>query len=172
MIMGNLTEDPALRFTQGGTAVLNMRVAASERYQDKDKEWKDRTEYVNIVVWGKRAEGLGKILQKGAGVLCQGRLRTSSYDAPDGTKRYKTEVHCDEVRLTGGRGRSEGAQESAAPPQRGNGVGGGGGSRGSGNRSGMSGGHGYTGNPDNFADDGDIPFLSPAISHDLRRYGL
>lgn len=100
-VMGNLGNDPDLRFTQGGTSVLNMSVAATTRYKDQDGEWKDRTEWVRVVVWGKRAEALGKLLGKGSRVYVEGELRTSSWEDKEGTKRYKTEVHASQVLLCG-----------------------------------------------------------------------
>jgi single-strand DNA-binding protein len=104
MLLGNLGADPELRFTQGGQAVLNMRLATTESYLDKDKQRKERTDWHTVVLWGKRAEALSKFLVKGSSMLVEGRLSTSSYDAKDGTKRYKTEVVANNVVLTGGKG--------------------------------------------------------------------
>jgi len=95
---GNLTEDPTLRYTQSGTAVLNMRVACNERYKDRDGEWKDRAEFVTVVVWDKRGEALAKFLAKGSFVVVEGKLRTSSYEK-DGQKRWSTEVVARDVIL-------------------------------------------------------------------------
>jgi single-strand DNA-binding protein len=113
MLLGNLGADPELRFTQGGSAVLNMRIATTESYLDKDKVRRERTDWHNVVVWGKRGEALGKILTKGSSVFVEGSLRTSSYDDRDGNKRYKTEVYANNILLTGGRGRG------AAPAEEG-----------------------------------------------------
>lgn len=93
--------------TGGGTAVLKLRLATSESYLDKDKQRQERTEWHSVVVWGKRAEGLGKILSKGDRILVEGGLRTSSYEDKDGNKRYKTEIVATNVVLSGG-GRGEG----------------------------------------------------------------
>lgn len=101
MLLGNLGADPELRMTSGGQAVLNLRLACSESYLDKDKNRQERTEWVNVTVWGKRGEALAKLLTKGARVFVEGGLRTSSYDK-DGEKRYKTEVVASNVILTGG----------------------------------------------------------------------
>ncbi len=91
MLLGNLGADPELRMTSGGQAVLSLRLACSESYLDKDKNRQERTEWVNVTVWGKRGEALAKLLAKGSRVFVEGGLRTSSYDK-DGEKRYKTEV--------------------------------------------------------------------------------
>jgi single-strand DNA-binding protein len=101
MLLGNLGADPELRMTGSGQAVLNLRLATSESYLDKDKARQERVEWHAIVVWGKRAEGLGKILRKGDRIFVEGGLRTSSYDDRDGNKRYKTEVVAQHVILNG-----------------------------------------------------------------------
>lgn len=103
MLLGNLGAEPELRQTQNGGAVLKLRLATGERYKDRDGEWKERTEWHNVVVWGKRAEALGRILRKGSSLLVEGSLRTSSYEAQDGSKRYSTEINARNVLLTGGR---------------------------------------------------------------------
>jgi len=105
MLLGNLGADPELRFTQGGQGVLNMRIATTESYLDKNKVRQERTDWHNVVVWGKRGEGLAKVLTKGSSVFVEGSLRTSSYDDRDGNKRYKTEVIANNIILAGGRGR-------------------------------------------------------------------
>lgn len=91
MLLGNLGADPELRFTQGGQAVLNIRLATTETYLDKDKQRQERTDWHSVTVWGKRGEGLSNVLNKGSRILVEGSLRTSSYEK-DGEKRYKTEV--------------------------------------------------------------------------------
>lgn len=107
-ILGNLAADAELRMTGGGTAVLKLRVAASERFKDRNEQWQERTEYVSCVLFGKRAESLSRLLAKGSQVYVEGSLRTTSYDDRDGNKRYKTEVAVSNVILCGGKGqRSE-----------------------------------------------------------------
>lgn len=109
-LLGNLCADPELRSTSGGSAVLNMRLATNESYLDKNRERKERVEYHSIVLWGKRAEALAKILSKGSRIFVEGSLRTTSYEARDGGgKRYKTEVNATNVILCGGRGEQRGA---------------------------------------------------------------
>lgn len=130
MLLGNLGSDPELRFTQGGQAVLNLRLATTESYLDKDKVRRDRTDWHNVVVWGKRGEALAKILGKGSSLFIEGSLRTSSYDDRDGNKRYKTEIIANNVILAGRAGRGTGAEDAGppadfSPPQGGGGGGGG-----------------------------------------------
>jgi single-strand DNA-binding protein len=113
LLLGNLGADPELRMTSGGQAVLKLRLATSETYLDRNKVRQERTEWHNVVVWGKRAEALGKILSKGSRIFVEGGLRTSSYDDREGNKRYKTEIVAQNIILSGGGGggggrRSEG----------------------------------------------------------------
>lgn len=116
MVLGNVCADPELRMTSGGTAVLKLRVAASERYKDRNEQWQERTEFVSCVLFGKRAESLSRILAKGSQVYVEGSLRTTSYDDRDGNKRYKTEVAVSNVILCGGKGqRQERSDDSGAP---------------------------------------------------------
>ncbi len=103
ILLGNLGADPELRRTPSGQAVLNMRLATTESYLDRDKVRKERTDWHNVVVWGKRAEALGKFLSKGSSLLVEGSLRTSSYDDKEGKKRYKTEVIANNIVLAGGK---------------------------------------------------------------------
>lgn len=104
LLMGNLGADPELRTTSGGQAVLKMRLATTESYVDKNRVRQERTEWHNVVVWGRRAEALGKFLTKGSRLFIEGGLRTSSYDDRDGNKRYRTEIVASNVILAGGGG--------------------------------------------------------------------
>lgn len=115
-LLGNLGADPELRYTQGGQAVLNIRLATTESYLDKDRVRKERTDWHAVVLWGKRGEALGKFLTKGSQILVEGRLSTTSYEDRDGNKRYKTEVVANNVVLVGGRSRGGGAEDSFGGP--------------------------------------------------------
>lgn len=103
-LLGNLGADPELRVTNSGQAVLKMRLATSETYLDKNRVRQERTEWHNVVVWGKRAEALGKFLTKGSRIFVEGGLRTSSYDDREGNKRYKTEIVASNIILSGSGG--------------------------------------------------------------------
>ncbi len=113
MLLGNLGADPELRYTQGGQAVLNMRLATTESYLDKDKVRRERTDWHSVVMWGKRGEALAKILAKGSTLFIEGSIRTSSYDDKEGNKRYKTEIVANNLILTGARGGNRGASDDA-----------------------------------------------------------
>jgi single-strand DNA-binding protein len=104
ILIGNLGQDPELRYTQGGQAVLNLRLATTETYVNRDKERQQRTEWHTVVVWGKRGEALNKILSKGRAVCVEGRIQTRKWEDRDGNKRYGTEIVATNVILLGGRG--------------------------------------------------------------------
>jgi single-strand DNA-binding protein len=110
-LLGNLGADPELRFTQGGQAVMNLRLCTNTRYKDRDGQWQDRQEWHAVVVWGPRAEALSKILTKGSSCYIEGEIRTSSYDDKEGVKRYKTEIHANKVILTGGKPEGRGRDD-------------------------------------------------------------
>lgn len=90
-IMGNLTRDPEVRYTQSGKAVATFNVAASNAYIDSNNETKEQTAFINCVAWGKTGEAVGN-LRKGNRCFVEGRLQTRSYETADGQKRYVTEV--------------------------------------------------------------------------------
>jgi single-strand DNA-binding protein len=99
--------------TTSGRAALNIRLATSESYLDAGKQRQERTEWHRVVLWGKRAEALSKILNKGDRILVEGGLRTSSYQDKDGNKRYTTEIVARDVILSGrgSTGRNEGGDD-------------------------------------------------------------
>jgi single-strand DNA-binding protein len=110
ILIGNLGQDPELRFTQSNQGVLSLRMATTESYFDTNtKERKEITEWHSVVVWGKRGEALNKILSKGSRIAVEGRLKTRSWDDKNGGgKRYATEVVANNVILLGGRGEGGG----------------------------------------------------------------
>lgn len=90
-ILGNLTHDPEVRYTQSGKAVATFNVAASNTFTSSDGETKEQTAFINCVAWGKLGESIGN-LRKGNRAFVEGRLQTRSYETADGQKRYVTEV--------------------------------------------------------------------------------
>jgi single-strand DNA-binding protein len=96
-IVGNLVDDPELRFTNTGIAVANLRVAVTQRIQ-QDGEWRDGdTSFLRVNVWRGQAEHLADSLSKGDRVMVTGRLRQRSWETPEGEKRSVTEIEADEV---------------------------------------------------------------------------
>ncbi len=115
IILGNLGRDPEVRFTQSGRAVANFPVATTDTWMDQENGRQERTDWHNIVVWGKQAESCGQYLSKGRQVYVEGRIQTRSYDDRDGNKRYVTEIVAQRVQFLGGgggEGRSSGQYES------------------------------------------------------------
>jgi single-strand DNA-binding protein len=102
MLIGNLGQDPELRFTQNKQPVMTMRIATTESFANRDGERQERTEWHSVVLWGKRAEALSKFLTKGTKIFVEGRLQTRTWDDKQGNKRYTTEINAQEVILLGG----------------------------------------------------------------------
>jgi single-strand DNA-binding protein len=95
-LMGNLTRDPELRQTPSGQNVVGFSLALNRSYKDQSGEWKEVTDYVDIVAWGPLAERVSQYLNKGSRCLVQGRLQSSSWEQ-EGKKRSKVEVLANDV---------------------------------------------------------------------------
>lgn len=97
LISGNLTRDPELRATSGGTPVMSFGMAVNERHKNQQTgEWEDRPNYVECTMFGTRAEAVSRYLSKGSKVAIEGRLRWSQWEK-DGQKRSKLEVVVEEI---------------------------------------------------------------------------
>lgn len=97
-IAGNLTRDIDLRQTQGGTTIANFGIAVNERVKDNQTgEWSDRPNFFNCVCFGRRAEGLAKVLSKGQKVAISGRLRYNQWENERGEKRSNVEIVVEDV---------------------------------------------------------------------------
>ena len=146
LLIGNLGKDPEVRFTPSGKAVARFSIATSETWNDQDGQKQERTEWHNIVVWGKQGESCGQYLSKGRQVFIEGQIRNRQYDDKDGNKKYITEITAMRVQFLGGGAGGGGA--------------GGGGGRGAG--SGGGGGGGFSGGggdgPPSTPEDDDVPF--------------
>jgi single-strand DNA-binding protein len=110
ILVGNLGKDPEVRYTSGGQAVANLRIATSRSWTDKQSgQRKEETEWHDVEVWGKQAEQCGEYLAKGRQVYVEGRLKTDKWqDKQSGQERSKVKVVADTVRFLGGRGGSGG----------------------------------------------------------------
>ncbi|HEX9950946.1 MAG TPA: single-stranded DNA-binding protein [Rubricoccaceae bacterium] len=135
ILVGNLGQDPELRYTGGGTAVCNMRVATSESYKDKDGNMVENTEWHTVVAWARLAEICGEYLKKGSQAYFEGSLQTRQWEDKEGNTRYSTEIKVREMQMLGGKGgggggdefdQSERAPRQQAAPRSGGGGGGGG----------------------------------------------
>lgn len=138
ILIGNLGRDPELRYTQSGQAVANFTLATTERFQNRNGERDERTEWHKIVAWGRTAELCAQYLSKGRTAYIEGRIQTREWEDREGQKRRTTEIQAQTVQFLGGPRR-----ESS----------GGGGSGGSGGSGGPRPSEGSPG-----ADGDDIPF--------------
>jgi single-strand DNA-binding protein len=132
ILLGNLGRDPETRYTTGGDAVTNLRIATTEQWKDKNGEKQERTEWHTVVLFGRQAEIAGEYLKKGRSVYIEGRLQTRKYTDKEGQEKYSTEVVGDRMQLLGsGRdsGGSGGGDEFSSDRGGGGGSGGGGGAR-------------------------------------------
>jgi single-strand DNA-binding protein len=155
ILIGNLGRDPETRYTTGGDAVTNLRIATTDTWKDKAGEKQEKTEWHTVVLFGRQAEIAGEYLKKGRSVYIEGRLQTRKYTDKEGVEKYSTEVVGDRMQLLGSRdGAGSGGDAESS----------GGGSSGGARREGGSGGGGGGAKPggapkknvDDFDDD--IPF--------------
>ncbi len=116
ILIGNLGADPEVRFTPGGHAVANFRIATSDTWTDKNGQKQERTEWHRIVVWGKPAENCGEYLKKGRQVYVEGRLQTREWTDKENRKNYTTEVVAHTVTFLGPRP-DDAQSDAGAPPQ-------------------------------------------------------
>ena len=104
IITGNLTRDPELRSTPGGTSVCKLRVAVNSRRRDQSGEWVDKPNYFDVTVWGAQGENCSNYLSKGRPVAIDGRLDWREWEASDGSgKRQAVEIIADSVQFLGSR---------------------------------------------------------------------
>jgi single-strand DNA-binding protein len=123
VMTGNLTADPELRSTPGGTSVCSLRIACNTRRKDNATgEWVDKPNYFNVTVWGAQGENAARYLAKGRPVAIDGRLEWREWEAQDGTKRQATDIIADSVQFLGSRedasggGGPIGARQSGGAP--------------------------------------------------------
>lgn len=117
-ITGNLTRDPELRQTQGGTSVLTIGVAVNDRRKNQQTgEWEDYPNYIDCTIFGNRATGVAPHLQKGMKVAIEGKLNQSRWQAEDGTNRSKIGIIVDEIEFMAKRDGSQQPMQQQAQPQ-------------------------------------------------------
>lgn len=107
LIIGNLTRDPEVKALPSGIQVSSFSVATNRVWKDKNGAKQESADYHNVVVFGRQAEIVGQYLKKGSSVLVEGRMQTRSWDAQDGSKKYRTEIVADRIQFgprTGGAG--------------------------------------------------------------------
>jgi single-strand DNA-binding protein len=160
IIVGNLGNDPDVRYAQSGAAITTISVATTDAWKDKDGNQQERTEWHRVKFFGRLAEIAGEYLKKGRQVYIEGSLRTEKYTDKAGVEKYSTDIIANEMQMLGGVGEGgsgggqRGGGERSERPARPSGGGGRGGD--SGPRSGGSA-QPPSRNDDPFPDD-DIPF--------------
>lgn len=100
-LIGRIGRDSELKYTTSGVSIASFSMATNEKYKDKEGNYQEKTEWHNIKMFGKRAEGVSKYLTKGKIVYILGSMQTTSWEK-DGVKRYSTDVIANEVKFLGG----------------------------------------------------------------------
>ncbi|HED09239.1 MAG TPA: single-stranded DNA-binding protein [Caldithrix abyssi] len=116
ILLGRLGKDPEMRYAPSGTALATFSLATNHRQKNKEGEWEEKTEWHNILAFGKTAEVAGEYLKKGKLVFIEGRLQTSSWEDDKGQRRYKTEVVASNMQLVGSKGDERDSAYSGSAP--------------------------------------------------------
>ena len=115
ILIGNLTRDPELKAIASGNKVCTFSLATNRVYRDASGNKREKTEYHNIVVWGKTAENVAQYMKKGSQILVEGRIETRSWDDQGtGTKKYRTEIIADTIQF-GSKGTGSSSSQSSTP---------------------------------------------------------
>lgn len=121
LIIGNLTRDPELKTLPSGISVCSFSVATNRVWKDRDGAKQESADYHSIVVFGRQAETSAQYLKKGQSVLVEGRIQTRSWDAQDGSKKYRTEIVADRVQF-GSKSSGVGSSAPSGPSNEGSQV--------------------------------------------------
>ena len=119
MVIGNLGNDPEIRYTQSEIPVATFSVASTERWKDSDGNKQERTEWHRVVAWRRLAEVCGEHLHKGDKVFIEGKMQTRKWEDQDGNTRYTTEIVARDLEMIGGRQEHAGSpsdSDNAEPP--------------------------------------------------------
>ncbi len=111
-LIGNLTRDPEMRYTNSGTPVVTFGMATNKSWKDTEGETKEIAEFHNLVAWNKMAEICQQLLAKGMKVYVEGSLNTRSWEAEDGSTRYKTEIRVEDMILLDSKGKQGAGTDS------------------------------------------------------------
>lgn len=115
ILIGNLGRDPDLRYTPSGQPVAKFPIATSERWKDRDGQPQQRTDWHNIVAWGRQAEVCKEYLKKGSPVYIEGRIQSRSYEDKDGNRKYITEIIANRMQMLGKKGEEPSEEETPEP---------------------------------------------------------
>jgi single-strand DNA-binding protein len=114
ILLGNVGKDPEIRSTPGGTMVANFSLATSDRFQDQQGNWQDRTEWHNLVAFKRTAEIVRDYVKKGSKLYIEGKIQTRTWDDKEGVKHYKTEILVNDLSLLSGREEGSGGYSRSA----------------------------------------------------------
>ncbi len=115
MLLGNVGKDPEMRATQGGMVIASLTLATADRAKDQTGNWVDKTEWHNLVCFGRTAEIVRDYVKKGTQLFIEGKIQTRSWDDKEsGQKKYRTEILVNELSLLGGRGDREGGGSNSS----------------------------------------------------------
>ena len=112
IILGNLGNDPEMRYLPSGEAVANLSIATTETWKDKSGQKQESTEWHKVSFFGKTAEVCGQYLKKGSSVYVEGSIKTRKWTDKDGIDRYSTEIRGDKMQMLGGKSEKPAHQES------------------------------------------------------------
>ena len=115
-LIGNLTRDPELRYTPGGTAVANLGLAVNRRFKDSSGELKEEVCFLTVTVWDKQAEACCQYLAKGRAVFVEGVLQSRFWETPEGQKRSAIDVRAERVQFLGPYGPKEKEENKTQQP--------------------------------------------------------
>ncbi len=119
ILIGNLGNDPDVRYTSGGSPIANVSVATSESWRDKETgDMQERTEWHRVVFFSRLAEIVAEYLRKGSKIYVEGRLQTRKWQDRDGNDRYTTEVVANEMQMLDSKGASGGVAGTSAPTRK------------------------------------------------------
>lgn len=110
-LTGRFVRDPEIRTTLNGDSVTKFTIAVNRPFQDQNGE--RGADFINCIAWRKQAENIAKYCSKGSQVAIEGRIQTGSYDAQDGTKRYTTDIICENVTFLGSSKNKDSAENTA-----------------------------------------------------------
>lgn len=112
MLIGRLGQDPELKYTQSGVAVVNFSMATGLKWKDQEGNLQEKTEWHNVKAWRGLAETCSNYLKKGSKVYVEGRLETSNWEDENKKKHYKTEVIIDDLIMLDSKGSDSGSSSS------------------------------------------------------------
>ncbi len=121
ILVGNVGQDPEVKYTASGVPVAKVSLATNERFKHRNDQWQDRTEWHRVVAWQRLAEVVGEYVHKGSKLYVEGKLQTSSWeDRQSGERKYRTEIVALDIvmlgiRNNGGEGRAEALSDESRP---------------------------------------------------------